>query len=60
MHQAEQAHGHGKGPSFISLYKLFDTVVDAAKSYMELLTERVVQLGGTTEKAFRWRPCARD
>src|SRR4030095_4756992 len=49
MHQAKQAHWHGKGPSFIALHKLFDEVVDAAEDSMDLLAERVVQLGGTAE-----------
>src|SRR4030095_11873799 len=45
MHQAKQAHWNVKGPSFIALHKLFDEVVDAAEDYMDLLAERVVQLG---------------
>src|SRR5262245_54735384 len=49
MHQAKQAHGHVKGPSFIALHKLFDEVVDAAEDSMDLLAERVVQVGGTAE-----------
>jgi starvation-inducible DNA-binding protein len=42
-------HWNVKGPSFIALHKLFDEVVDAAEEYMDLLAERVVQLGGTAE-----------
>jgi starvation-inducible DNA-binding protein len=49
MHQAKQAHWNVKGPSFIALHKLFDEVVDAAEEYMDLLAERVVQLGGAAE-----------
>src|SRR5438128_28739 len=49
MHQAKQAHWNVKGPSFIALHTLFDEVVDAAEEYMDLLAERVVQLGGTAE-----------
>ena len=49
MHQAKQAHWNVKGPSFIALHKLFDEVVDAAEDSMDLLAERVVQLGGTAE-----------
>jgi starvation-inducible DNA-binding protein len=49
MHQAKQAHWNVKGPSFIALHKLFDEVVDAAEEYMDLIAERIVQLGGTTE-----------
>src|SRR5216684_8556742 len=49
MHQAKQAHWNVKGPSFIALHKLFDEIVDAAEDYMDLIAERVVQLGGTAE-----------
>src|SRR5262249_50115687 len=49
MHQAKQAHWNVKGPSFMALHTLFDAVVDAAEDYMDLLAERVVQLGGTAE-----------
>ena len=47
--QMKQAHWNVKGPSFIALHKLFDEIVDAAEEYMDLLAERVVQLGGTAE-----------
>jgi starvation-inducible DNA-binding protein len=49
MHQAKQAHWNVKGPSFIALHKLFDEIVDAAEDYMDLLAERVGQLGCVTE-----------
>src|SRR3989442_1727570 len=49
MHQAKQAHWNVKGSSFMALHTLFDAVVDAAEAYMDLLAERVVQLGGTAE-----------
>src|SRR4029450_7214618 len=49
MHQAKQAHWNVKGPSFIALHKLFDEIVDAAEEYMDLLAERIVQLGSTAE-----------
>src|SRR5207245_11121223 len=49
MHQAKQAHWNVKGPSFIALHKLFDEIVDAAEDYMDLLAERVVQLGCVAE-----------
>ena len=49
MHQAKQAHWNVKGPSFIALHKLFDEVVDAAEDAMDLLAERVVQVGGTAK-----------
>jgi starvation-inducible DNA-binding protein len=49
MHQAKQAHWNVKGPSFIALHKLFDEIVDAAEDYMDLIAERVVQLGANAE-----------
>jgi starvation-inducible DNA-binding protein len=49
MHEAKQAHWNVKGPSFIALHKLFDEIVDAAEEWMDLVAERVVQLGGTAE-----------
>ena len=49
MHQSKEAHWNVKGPSFIALHKLFDEIVDSAEEYMDLIAERVVQLGGTAE-----------
>jgi starvation-inducible DNA-binding protein len=49
MHEAKQAHWNVTGPSFIALHKLFDEIVDAAEEWMDLVAERVVQLGGTAE-----------
>jgi len=49
MQQAKQAHWNVKGPSFMALHTLFDEVVDAAEDSIDLLAERVVQLGGTAE-----------
>jgi starvation-inducible DNA-binding protein len=53
MHQAKQAHWNVKGAAFIALHKLFDEIVDAAEEYMDLLAERVVQLGGVAEGTVR-------
>lgn len=53
MHQAKQAHWNVKGPGFIALHKLFDEIVDAAEEYMDLLAERVVQLGGVAQGTVR-------
>ena len=49
MQQAKQAHWNVKGRDFIALHTLFDAVVDAAEDSMDLLAERVVQLGGSAE-----------
>lgn len=44
--QTKQAHWNVKGPQFIALHKLFDEVYAAVEEYVDLLAERVVQLGG--------------
>jgi starvation-inducible DNA-binding protein len=51
--QAKQAHWNVKGPQFIALHKLFDDVDEAAEEYVDLLAERVVQLGGLAEGTAR-------
>jgi len=33
LHQAKQAHWHGKGPRFMALHTLFDEAVEAAEAY---------------------------
>ena len=43
--QCKQAHWNVKGPQFIALHKLFDDVHAAVAEYVDLLAERVVQLG---------------
>ncbi len=53
VHQAKQAHWNVKGSSFIALHKLFDEIVEAAREYMDLFAERVVQLGGMAEGTIR-------
>jgi starvation-inducible DNA-binding protein len=47
--QCKQAHWNVKGPSFIALHKLFDEVNADVEEYVDLLAERVVQLGGIAE-----------
>ena len=44
--QTKQAHWNVKGPHFIALHKLFDEIHHAVEDYVDLLAERVVQLGG--------------
>lgn len=44
--QMKQAHWNVKGPAFIALHKLFDEVNEEVEDYVDLLAERVVQLGG--------------
>jgi starvation-inducible DNA-binding protein len=49
----KQAHWNVKGPEFISLHKLFDEINDAVEEYVDLIAERVVQLGGVAEGTAR-------
>jgi starvation-inducible DNA-binding protein len=51
--QIKQAHWNVKGPSFIALHKLFDEVDEAVESYVDLIAERIVQLGGIAEGTAR-------
>ena len=47
--QCKQAHWNVKGPTFIALHKLFDEINAAVAEYVDLLAERIVQLGGIAE-----------
>jgi starvation-inducible DNA-binding protein len=47
--QCKQAHWNVKGPTFIALHKLFDEVNEDVEEYVDLIAERVVQLGGIAE-----------
>jgi starvation-inducible DNA-binding protein len=51
--QCKQAHWNVKGPNFIGLHKLFDEVYEATEEYVDLIAERVVQLGGIAEGTVR-------
>lgn len=51
--QCKQAHWNVKGPSFIALHKLFDEINGAVQEYVDLIAERVVQLGGIAEGTAR-------
>ncbi len=51
--QCKQAHWNVKGPSFIALHKLFDEINEAVAEYVDLLAERIVQVGGTAEGTAR-------
>jgi len=53
MLQAKQAHWNVKGPNFIALHELFDKIVDDAEEYLDLIAERVMQLGGQSEGTVR-------
>jgi len=51
--QMKQAHWNVKGPHFIGLHKLFDEIYEDVTEYVDLIAERIVQLGGTAEGTAR-------
>jgi starvation-inducible DNA-binding protein len=51
--QLKQAHWNVKGPNFIGLHELFDKVAESVESYVDLIAERIVQLGGVAEGTVR-------
>lgn len=51
--QLKQAHWNVKGPNFIGLHELFDQVNDDVGNYVDLIAERIVQLGGIAEGTVR-------
>src|SRR5438094_8783808 len=51
--QIKQAHCNCKGPHFIGLHELFDQIDEAVESYVDLIAERIVQLGGIAEGTVR-------
>src|SRR6201987_5156736 len=51
--QLKQAHWNVKGPHFIGLHELFDQIDEAVEGYVDLIAERIVQLGGIAEGTAR-------
>ncbi|HEX6053821.1 MAG TPA: DNA starvation/stationary phase protection protein Dps [Gemmatimonadaceae bacterium] len=51
--QAKQAHWNVKGPQFIALHELFDDIYGAVGEYVDLIAERITQLGGVAEGTVR-------
>src|SRR5205807_861291 len=51
--QVKQAHWNVKGPHFIGLHELFDKIDEAVEAYVDLIAERIVQLGGIAEGTAR-------
>lgn len=47
--QCKQAHWNVKGPSFIALHELFDEINEHVEDYIDLIAERIVQLGGVAD-----------
>jgi starvation-inducible DNA-binding protein len=44
--QIKQAHWNIKGPEFIALHELYDQLAEEVEGYVDLIAERVTQLGG--------------
>ncbi len=53
MLEAKQAHWNVKGPHFIALHELFDKVYSDTAKYVDLVAERIVQLGGIAQGTVR-------
>ena len=51
--QCKQAHWNVRGPTFIALHELFDKVNEDVEEYVDLVAERLVQLGGVAEGTAR-------
>src|SRR5947199_1594200 len=51
--QMKQAHWNVKGPHFIGLHELFDQVAEEVETYVDMVAERIVQLGGIAEGTVR-------
>src|SRR5215471_18811937 len=51
--QLKQAHWNVKGPHFIGLHELFDKIAEEVESYVDIIAERAVQLGGIAEGTVR-------
>src|SRR5262245_8854695 len=47
--QAKQAHWNVKGPNFIALHELFDSVATEVADYSDIIAERIATLGGQAE-----------
>ena len=47
--QSKQAHWNVKGPSFIALHELFDSVAGDVTDFVDTIAERIVALGGTAD-----------
>lgn len=53
MLQAKQAHWNVKGHNFIALHELFDKVYIDTGVYVDVIAERIVQLGGIAQGTIR-------
>jgi starvation-inducible DNA-binding protein len=48
--QAKQAHWNVKGPAFIALHQLFDTVYEHAGGHVDAIAERIVQVAANRSR----------
>lgn len=51
--QVKQAHWNVRGPQFIALHQLFDTIATEVNNGVDTIAERIMQLGGTTQGTLR-------
>ena len=51
--QLKQAHWNVKGPHFIGLHELFDRIAEEVEGYVDMIAERIVQLGGIAQGTVR-------
>jgi starvation-inducible DNA-binding protein len=51
--QMKQAHWNVKGSHFIGLHELFDKIAEESEDYVDMIAERIVQLGGIAEGTVR-------
>ena len=51
--QLKQAQWNVKGPHFMGLHELFDKIAEEVESYVDMIAERAVQLGGIAEGTAR-------
>lgn len=47
--QIKQAHWNVKGPNFIALHELFDTIAEEIDEHVDTIAERATALGGVAE-----------
>ncbi|MBX3312368.1 MAG: DNA starvation/stationary phase protection protein [Microbacteriaceae bacterium] len=51
---AKQAHWHVRGPNFLQIHELLDTVVDHAREQTDIVAERIVALGEPLDARIQW------
>src|SRR5688572_23440116 len=52
--QTKQAHWNVRSPAFTDLHELFDTIATEVSDDVDLIAERIVQLGEITEGTIRF------